>query len=152
LSHIRQYVYFAVRSDAVNADEVSRRLGLEPDHIAVRGSRSAEPPRPVANVWKIVCDEPDMTIDEQVEVVLQRLRPAEARLVELAKDPGCSVALQLVRYFGDEEGEPERLSDSDAGCRSWEVSISSSAGTSAPMTSASSAALEPRSTLTSTAS
>jgi Domain of unknown function (DUF4279) len=47
--------------------------------------------------------------------VLQRLRPAEARLVELAKHPDCSVVLQLVRYFDDEEGEPERLSDSDAG-------------------------------------
>ena len=114
MSRIRQYVYFAVRSDAVTADEVSRRLGLEPDRIAVRGSRSAEPPRPLANVWQIVCDEPDMTIDEQVEVVLQRLRPAETRVVELAKDPGCSVVLQLVRYFDDEEGEPERLSDAGA--------------------------------------
>jgi len=115
VSGVRQYVYFAVRSEAVNADEVSRRLGLEPDRSAARGSRSAEPPRPLANVWQIVCDEPGMTIDEQVEVVLQRLRPAEARLVELAKDPDCSVVLQFVRYLGNEEGEPERLSDSDAG-------------------------------------
>jgi hypothetical protein len=115
VSRIRQYVYFAVRSEAVNADEVSRRLGLEPDRVMVRGSRTAEPPRPTANAWQIVCDEPGMTIDEQVKVVLQRLRPAEPRLVELAKDPDCSVVLQLVRYLDDEEGEPERLSHSDAG-------------------------------------
>ena len=115
MSRIRQYVYFAVRSDAVNADEVSRRLRLEPDRVTVRGSRTAEPPRPLANVWQIVCDEPGMTIDEQVKDVLQRLRPAEPRLVELAKDPDCAVVLQLVRYLDDEEGEPERLSDSDAG-------------------------------------
>ncbi|WP_329245510.1 DUF4279 domain-containing protein [Actinoallomurus sp. NBC_01490] len=52
---VRQYVYFALHSSTLPAAEMATRLGLEPDEVSVRGSRTTTPPRPVTHVWKIVC-------------------------------------------------------------------------------------------------
>jgi hypothetical protein len=71
---IRQYVYFSVRSAELDAAVMTARLGIEPDRVLVRGARQQEPPRPTLHAWEIVCDEPRLTIDEQVASVLARLR------------------------------------------------------------------------------
>jgi Domain of unknown function (DUF4279) len=52
---IEQYAYFALKSAVVPAAEMAERLGMEPDEVSVRGSRVAEPPRPIRHSWKIVC-------------------------------------------------------------------------------------------------
>jgi hypothetical protein len=114
---IRQYVYFSVFSETATADEIANYLDLPPDRARVRGSRSAEPPRPPHHSWQLVCDAPGLAIDEQVANVLDRLRKIEGRLVTigpslLGEEGGCY--LQLVRYFNDDEGEEEELSPPDA--------------------------------------
>ncbi|MBL7499652.1 DUF4279 domain-containing protein [Frankia sp. CNm7] len=74
---VRQYVYFALKSDGVSAAEMTARLGIEPDEVAIRGSRRAEPMiRPASHSWKVVCRQPYMTVDEQIDHVLDRLLPA----------------------------------------------------------------------------
>ncbi|MET9232664.1 hypothetical protein [Lentzea sp. NPDC003310] len=37
---LEQYCYFALKSTTITAAEMSRRLGMEPDEVSVRGSRS----------------------------------------------------------------------------------------------------------------
>jgi uncharacterized protein DUF4279 len=108
---IRQHVYFAVRSATLTADQVTQRIGIEPDAVDVRGSRSATPLRPAAHSWKLTCEDPGLTVDEQIQTVLARLRDAEEALAQLSSDPTCACVLQVVRYLDAEDGEPERLSD-----------------------------------------
>lgn len=107
---LRQYVYFALKSEEVSAAEITASLGVEPDEVVVRGSRQTDRfVRPVCHIWKIVCREPNMTVDEQIDQVLGRLLPSADRIGELAAEPGraderpISSVLQVVRYFGDED-------------------------------------------------
>lgn len=109
---IRQYVYFALHSERTPAHVLTAGIGVEPDEIAVRGSRHAEPPRPVRHAWKVVCRERGRTIDEQVERLLDRLEPYVDRIAALVEridetEPGVTATLQIVRSFDDEDGEEE---------------------------------------------
>lgn len=111
---IRQYVYFAVRTDGLAPDEITARVGIQPDKIAVRGSRGAHPLRPRTNHWQIVCDEKGLTVDEQIGRVVRRLiSRAEAigALVDELDDPtGDRVVtvLQVVRDFDSDDGEEDQ--------------------------------------------
>jgi hypothetical protein len=117
VARIRQHVYFAVRSGTVTADEVTQRVGIEPDGVDVRGARSHTPARPAAHSWKVVCEQRGLTVDEQIEAVVSRLRGAEEKLARLCSDPACACVLQVVRYLDADDGEPEQLSDPDATCQ-----------------------------------
>ena len=92
------------------------RLGLEPDEVSVRGSRTPTPPRPVAHAWKIVCRERGLTVDEQVGHIMRRLRPYRDAIAALARelaarDPGrAGVVLEVVRDLDDPDGEEDELS------------------------------------------
>lgn len=111
LVHVSQYVYFALSSRDITAADIEARLGLKPDEITVRGSRTAGPrPVPVLHSWKIVCREPGLCIDEQIDRVLERLAPHAEAVAALARrldaeDPqGPSAVLEVVRYFNREPG------------------------------------------------
>ncbi|MEV7781823.1 DUF4279 domain-containing protein [Kitasatospora sp. NPDC088351] len=102
---LRQYAYFALFSQHVSADEMTSQLGITPDEVSVRGSRSTEPRTiPVSHRWKVVCREPDLRVDEQIARILDRLQPHAACIAELvgqlAADGGGAV-LQVVRHFND---------------------------------------------------
>ncbi|MEU8379553.1 DUF4279 domain-containing protein [Streptosporangium sp. NPDC048865] len=118
---VRQYVYFALFSQHTSTEEMARWLGIEPDEITVRGSRSTEPVRPVSHAWKVVCREPDLCVDEQVSRVLERLRPHTDRIAELAARLRAENAvdtmdaenakyggavLEVVRYLNDHADDP----------------------------------------------
>ncbi|MEV7931299.1 DUF4279 domain-containing protein, partial [Kitasatospora sp. NPDC088779] len=113
---LRQYVYFALFSQHTSAAEMTALLGIEPDEVSVRGSRFTEPVvRPVSHSWKIVCREPGLCVDEQINRVLDRLRPHTARIAELAshlaaeeQEHGGAV-LEVVRYFNDTDQEQQPL-------------------------------------------
>ncbi|MCX5308148.1 DUF4279 domain-containing protein [Streptomyces sp. NBC_00160] len=108
---IDQYVYFALSSELTSAQEMTARLGVEPDETTVRGSRTIQPAIPVCHRWKTVCREPSLRVDEQMACVLNRLRPHTDRIVELVgqlgqePDTGNVAVLEIVRYFRD-AGEP----------------------------------------------
>lgn len=113
---IRQYAYFAIDSYTVSAADVTARLLIEPDDHRVRGSRRGIPYEqliPVTHGWSVRCAEPGFTVGEQVDGVLERLRPYEAELVgylaELrAAGHEVETRLQVVRYFDDaEDGEQD---------------------------------------------
>jgi hypothetical protein len=113
---IRQYAYFAVFSESMPATEITARLMIEPDKVMIRGSRRAEPPAPVVHKWKVICDDRGMTVDEQVRKVVDRVRPRQAAIAELTREPDarCGAVLEVVRYFDAENGEEEELSPPDA--------------------------------------
>lgn len=95
---LEQYSYFALKSFTVTAAEMTRRLGLEPDEVTVRGSRSAERDVPRTHAWKIFRRSGEQ-VGEQVQHLVDRLLPVRDALVELAADPEVVVVMQLVRYF-----------------------------------------------------
>ncbi|MEV0427994.1 DUF4279 domain-containing protein [Micromonospora sp. NPDC050495] len=112
---ISQYVYFALSSNRMPAAEITARLGIEPDEIAVRGSRLANPARPASHRWKITCRKPGLTVDEQINQVVSRLFDHAERIGELAAEldaidggPAASM-LQVVRVFEHPDGEEEDL-------------------------------------------
>ena len=63
-------------------------------------------------MWQIRCDEPGLTVDEQIAKVVARLAPYQDRLAHLGQElagqePPGSLRLQVVRHFDDDEGEDE---------------------------------------------
>ena len=111
---IKQHASFAIYSTSVAADEVERLVGLQPDRVSVRGSRTTSPPRPVAHVWEVRCEERGLTVDEQVDRIVARLspyRPAIRKVVDEIDD--AHAVLGVVRSFGawlaDGDGEEEDL-------------------------------------------
>ncbi|WP_116950798.1 DUF4279 domain-containing protein [Jiangella endophytica] len=112
---VHQYVYFALASTRMPAAEITTRLGIEPDEVTTRGSRRAEPPRPAAHRWRVVCREPGRTVDEQLRRVVDRLDEHADRIGELVTElrtlddwPSVST-LQVVRIFDHPDGEEEEV-------------------------------------------
>ena len=111
---IRQYVYFGLKSEAMSATAMASEIGLEPDQVLIRGSRKEDPPVPRAHAWKLVCEDRGLTVDDQIDDVVRRLLPAKDRILELVRrEHGPVPVLQVVRYFGDSEGEEDDNPDDE---------------------------------------
>ncbi|RVX43322.1 uncharacterized protein DUF4279 [Nonomuraea polychroma] len=115
---VRQYVYFVMRSDILTAEEMSARIGLDPDEVMVQGSRSMQPLRPAVHAWKVACRDPGLTVNEMISRVVDRLEPFSEAIGGLVEElnrghSGSCAVLQVVRYFDDEEGEVEDLRSPD---------------------------------------
>lgn len=106
---MRQYVYFALFSELMPAEEITRRLGISPDEADIRASRQVYPPRPAVHSWKIVCSAPGLTVDEQIGIVIGRLRPMVDEIGRLARHLDATeggARLQVVRYFSEGDSNP----------------------------------------------
>ncbi|MFE5561586.1 DUF4279 domain-containing protein [Streptomyces sp. NPDC056544] len=121
---LHQYVYFALSSRRITAQEISDALGIEPDEMKVLNPRRLppDPANPFCQVWKVVCREPGLCVDEQIAHVLGRLRPQTDRIAELMKqynsaddeeEPGLDARLEVVRYFNDDERQDEARQPQD---------------------------------------
>jgi hypothetical protein len=105
--HIRQYVGFAVYSERMPATEMTERIGLEPDVVSIRGSRRQHPKSiPVSHMWAVECRTPNLRLDDQLDVLLRRLRPRENELRRLAEEledteGSAGAVLRFVRYLDD---------------------------------------------------
>ncbi|MCX2954871.1 GNAT family N-acetyltransferase [Lentzea sp. NEAU-D7] len=100
---VEQYAYFALTSDTVSAAEIAQRLGLEPDEVLVRGSKRPEYDLPRMHAWKVV-GRGAGRLDEQIQHVVDRLRPVQDELVALTATSDTSASLVVVRYCRDGEG------------------------------------------------
>lgn len=116
---IKQYVYFGLRSEVLTSDEITERLGLQPDEAQERGSRKADPPRPVQHRWNLRSDEAGLTISEHVARLIPRLEPIRASVRQLVDSGEAKATLQLVRYFGvykaEKSGEEEEITETPEG-------------------------------------
>ncbi|MGW0664740.1 DUF4279 domain-containing protein [Streptodolium elevatio] len=107
---VRQYFYFALSSKRTSAAAMTAHLGIEPDEVLVRGSRTTQPAAiPTTHKWQMVCREPRFRIDEQISCVLDRLAPHTPRIAELVRrlateddSANCAAVLEVVRYFNDD--------------------------------------------------
>ncbi|BCJ60721.1 DUF4279 domain-containing protein [Micromonospora endophytica] len=105
---VHQYAYFALRSERLSAQEMTARVGLEPDRVTLRGSRIPEIPIPRAHGWEVTCPLSASPIDEQVSWLIERLAPYQDRIGALVVDldrleDGSTACLHLVRHFEVEE-------------------------------------------------
>jgi hypothetical protein len=108
---ILQRTHFDIISADMPATEITERLGVEPDRIGVRASRSVDPPRPPVHSWEILCDAPGLCVDEQIDRVIGRLEPIVDSIGSLveeleAQDRGYA-NLQVARFFDYPEGEED---------------------------------------------
>ncbi len=123
---LTQYVYFAVSSVGTTADEITQLLGVEPDEVTVRGSLTSSPDTiPFCHCWKIVCREPGLPVDEQINLVIGRLRPCMEALTNLttrlATEEGPEgVVLQVQRYFNRDDEQPSGSPD-DTNLLGWRL-------------------------------
>ncbi|WP_107654613.1 DUF4279 domain-containing protein [Nocardia suismassiliense] len=118
---VRQYCYFAVKSEVVSAAEVGAWLGMDADAVLVMGSKSAERRIPRCHSWKIIERDAGCSADgigDQIQRLVERLSPVRDRLIELTARDEVSSVLQVVRYFGDPDGvsgAPDGSSPEQAG-------------------------------------
>jgi hypothetical protein len=94
----------------MSAGEVERRIGMAPDEVHVKGSRSTDPVRPASHSWAIVCRERGLTVQAQIAKLVARLQPARDAIKELIAKEDVLPVLQVVRGFDDEGGEEENPS------------------------------------------
>lgn len=110
---IRQYVYFSVSSSAVSADEMATAIGLPADEVSVLGSRRAEPPVPRQHAWSVRCAEPGLRVDEQLDLLVERLQPYRDAIrglvdeLESREGTDAGASLHVVRYLDDRDGPPD---------------------------------------------
>ena len=98
-----QYTYFAIKSVALSAEDVAGRLRMAADEVMVLGSRDAERRLPRCHAWKIVRRSGE-SVDDQIQHLVDRLRPVRDRLVPLVTDFEVSPVMQVVRYFHHDDG------------------------------------------------
>ncbi|MFD7416552.1 DUF4279 domain-containing protein [Kitasatospora purpeofusca] len=123
---LNQYVYFAISSVGTTADEITQLLGVEPDEVTVRGSIATSPHAiPFCHVWKVVCREPGLPVDEQIGRVIGRLAPRMEALIRLTarlateEGPGGTI-LQVERFFNRRHEQPSGSSD-DTNLFGWRL-------------------------------
>ncbi|MFI8393008.1 DUF4279 domain-containing protein [Streptomyces sp. NPDC085540] len=114
---LHQYVYFALSSRRITAQEITDVLGIAPDETKVVNPRRlpVDAANPFCQVWKVVCREPGLCVDEQIAHVLGRLRSRTDLIAELMRqynsaddeEPGLDARLEVVRYFNDDERQDE---------------------------------------------
>ncbi len=83
---VRQKAVFALSSATITAEEMTTALGMEPDRVSKRGSKSASPARPAFHSWAV--EAPAGNVDaftEQVDALVARLEPISDRLATLAQ-------------------------------------------------------------------
>ena len=112
---IKQYVYFALWSDVLTPEEMTERLGLQPDRALHRGSKKADPPRPIEHKWEVRSEGSGLTITEHVARLMPRLEPIRPNIRQLVGEGQAKAVLQLVRYFGFEDGEEEEITETPEG-------------------------------------
>ena len=112
---IKQYVYFGISSEVLTAETIAGRVGLAADKTMVRGSRSENPPRPLRHKWELGSYEPGLDISDHVGRVLARIEPAREAIRALVDEGEVQAWLQLVRYFGAEDGEEEIIDETPEG-------------------------------------
>ncbi len=112
---IKQYVYFGISSEVLTAEMIAGRIGLEPDKIMVRASRTADPPRPRRHKWELGSYEPGLDISDHVSRVLVRVEPARDAICALVDEGEVQAWLQFVRTFGTEDGEEEIIDETPEG-------------------------------------
>src|ERR1700709_2158492 len=99
---VAQYVYFGIRSDTVPADAISEALQLTPDDVMVRAAREPERVSPRQHGWYVRCDTPGLCVDDQLAVVIQRIKPALPALDRLLEQHAdLSTVVTAVRKFGE---------------------------------------------------
>ncbi|GAA3100127.1 DUF4279 domain-containing protein [Streptosporangium carneum] len=126
---VDQYVYFALKSERMSAEEMATRLGLEADEVTIRASKRLEPPRPAVHIWRINVPRSSLPVDDMITVLVDRLEPYASAIGALADEldrhePGHTAVLQVVRFFGDddEEGsEEERTTEAPPRPLGWHL-------------------------------
>ncbi|HEY9413979.1 MAG TPA: DUF4279 domain-containing protein [Pseudonocardia sp.] len=102
-----------MRSDYITAVEIAARLGMEADEVSVKASKRENPPLPRCHAWNVVCRDGGLTVDKQIDRVIDRLQPLTDQIAALAREIDesegeCPAAtLQVVRYSNDDDGEEE---------------------------------------------
>jgi len=110
---IAQRVYFALSSVSTTASEITARVGVEPDELAVRGSKRTTPTVvPLEHSWSIHCRHRKWPLDLQIAEVLDRVTPIADRVQHLVHQGDVTAHLVIVRNLDDEDGEEEAFDPS----------------------------------------
>lgn len=105
---ISQFTEFTIQSETLTVDQIIAAVGLQPD-------RFREPPRPGEFVespplfrihsWTIEDRRDDVSIGDQLERVLGRLRPIAGRVRTLVDSGEVIAQLSIYRTLGHQKGD-----------------------------------------------
>jgi hypothetical protein len=106
---IRQYASLSLSSSVLSADEITRRLGVEPDEVMVMASKRETPPTPAAHHWMVKTN--SGPVDEMTAELIARIRPVASDIRDLVSSSVVSAVIQVVRYFNDDAGDEEQFGE-----------------------------------------
>ena len=94
------YAYFWVEGFECAPEEISKRLGIAPSKVHLKGEPLAGPNRfRIANSWEVLSPLPrgSEVLDSYVEALLNLLEPCAAEIRSLSSE--CEVGINCVGYF-----------------------------------------------------
>ena len=97
-------------------DRITAELGLTPDETAVRGSKQpGPPPLPRHHLWLLSSGVSETArLDDQLEALLERLRPSLEALHRLRSSSDVEAGLSIVRHFEPGPEAQDVLASRDA--------------------------------------
>lgn len=95
------YVYFALKGDDFDPDEVTKQLAILPTEAKRKGEAGRYIPKLRQSFWKYSSDQVEnaLDIDALVEQVLQKLRGKEQAILSLKKRLNLTSVLQIVLWI-----------------------------------------------------
>ena len=83
---VRTRVYFDVVSEVLSPEELEVRIGMPPSSVMRKASKHLDPPRPVANAWRIESGlGPDAPLWEHLDALREVVAPASGRISEVCQ-------------------------------------------------------------------
>lgn len=108
---IRQYAAYGILNKTFSPEEITRRIGLEPDRARVM----ATPPHPPRwHIWKLSSENvaPEIDLTTQITTLVDRMRPYKEQIMSVVADikaaepecDGTGHSFTLYRHFDEKDG------------------------------------------------
>jgi hypothetical protein len=101
---VQTQVSFDVVSDVLSPDELEARIGMPPSSVMRKASKHLDPPRPVANAWKIGSGlDPDAPLWQHLEALREVVAPVSGRISDLCQGEPAALLRIVRKSFAAEE-------------------------------------------------
>ena len=94
-------VYFALKSDDINADDITRQLGIQPTSVTKKAN-----PAPKCHIWKYSSGKKEaelIDIGDMSSSIIEVLKPKADKIASIVKEYDLGAVLELVLWISTDD-------------------------------------------------